>query len=95
MAGESLLRLFADLGASLNVIPHRLVKRFSQTFHRIRMKTHAVTNTGNPAGEDAVIVVIPDAVRIALVAYGIGHGVTPKIRFILAGHRLPLANNVT
>ena len=77
LAGKNLLRHLANPGTCLVVVLNRLVKGIAQAFHHIGMKTHPVTDAGDPAAEDAVIVILLDAGRIALVAHRVGHGINP------------------
>src|SRR6056297_621619 len=49
----------------------------AQPFHGIGMKAHPVADTGNPARENSVFVVVFDPGSIALVGHGVGHGLTP------------------
>src|SRR6056297_3862257 len=49
----------------------------AQPFHGVGMKAHPVANTGNPAYEKPVFVVIFDPGSIVLVGHGVRHGLTP------------------
>ena len=52
------------------------MKRFAQIFHGIGVEPHPIPDTGNLAGENAVVVIILDTGGIALVGHRVGCGVT-------------------
>ena len=72
-----LLRFLADPGACFDVIFNSLMEGFAQPFHCVGMKAHPVTDTGNPARENPVFIVILDPGGITLVGHGVGHGFIP------------------
>lgn len=56
-----LLRLLADLCASLNVVFNRFMKGIPQRFNRVSMKSDTIADTGKAASENAIFIIILDA----------------------------------
>src|SRR5690606_37811838 len=76
LAREGPLRLLPYPDAGLQIILDGFVKGFAQPLHRVGVEAYPVADARDPADEEAVLVVIVDAGRIALVTHGI-HGLTP------------------
>ena len=53
------------------------MKGGAQGVNRVCMKADAIADTCEAPGEDAIVIIIFDTGRVALVGHGIGHGVTP------------------
>jgi len=71
LPGIGFLRVLADLGAMVEVIVDRLVKRRLQPFHVVRVKADSVAYAEYPAKKDFIVGVVFDASVVALLGHHI------------------------